>query len=682
MITNRSSYRLNQQEQSLLSKGPKFIPCNTMNKNTLHQYNIAFQRIVYQLRWRAAFDHGVITKTPNQFLKMDSNRDIRPPPTIPTVEARLQEMYRQFSNTVQSAYRSRFKIKSNLSDDERNALKHLRNVSNQITIQPSDKGGEFCIIDSSIYTEAVTSMLNSNNTYRKIYIYDITKIEQRVNDTWRKICSRRNIVKHIMQHFLANCTQIPPLTCLVKTHKEGLKLRPIVNCRVGPCHNISWLIHRITKKFLSNLPYVVTSTEDMLEKISKITPEEIRDHPHLVSLDICDMYTAIPANEAILCLCDHLTSANFNYHGIQTQDIHDLCHVITTNGYFQFNKTVYLQFHGLPMGNVISGLLANVFVSSIERKILHTLNIPGYFRYVDDTCLFCKNSDEANRIINMFNNAHKKLQFEMEEATDNSLNILDVKLTVDQSMGTVNTQLHRKDARSDMFINRKTNLPTSTIMTIAMNETIRIRERCQTEETLKHELELYNKRLMKNGFNRQEARKVTRHSRVYRRTRDVSREDTIFLSVPFISDTLNAKIRKLFARHDIKVTLAHKGKSLKEHLKPPIPPPKCKLSNCHTPKDLCFRKMLVYGMKCNKCNADYIGSTKRHLHTRIKEHLTRDDSAIKRHAGQCMNSNNWSINIITTARDLIDLRIKEAYWIKQRNPKLNGKLELIDLLTK
>lgn len=213
------------------------------------------------------------------------------------------------------------------------------------------------------------------------------------------------------------------------------------------------------------------------------------------------------------------------------------------------------------------------------------------------------------------------------------------------------------------------------VMTIAKNETNRIRSRCQDEAQLEKELKIYNRRLQRNGFNQQEANKVTQHNR---RNAKKEPEDRFFLSVPFVSNQLNIKIKKLFQQHGLPIHLAHRGKSLSQILRPETEQQKCKLKNCRCPPKLCFRKMVVYEAICGRCSSNYIGCTKRFLHIRVAEHFSRNDSAIKKHATSCMGL-GWTFKIIASSRDLVDLRIQEAYLINLKQPSLNNKGELIPM---
>jgi uncharacterized protein YlxP (DUF503 family) len=94
-------------------------------------------------------------------------------------------------------------------------------------------------------------------------------------------------------------------------------------------------------------------------------------------------------------------------------------------------------------------------------------------------------------------------------------------------------------------------------------------------------------------------------------------------------------------------------------------------------KSICLRTNVVYSLVCKQCQAQYIGSTKRHLHTRIKEHFTLSSSAVFSHKSVCRNE--WTVSILSSCRNVADLRIKEAIHIKDSHPKLNKKEDLLKL---
>ena len=97
---------------------------------------------------------------------------------------------------------------------------------------------------------------------------------------------------------------------------------------------------------------------------------------------------------------------------------------------------------------------------------------------------------------------------------------------------------------------------------------------------------------------------------------------------------------------------------------------------CHTPMPLMAN--VVYQFTClHDANSTYIGKTIRHLITRVWEHTT-SPSAIKEHLSSCTTcKDNYSCNsfkVIDSANSDFEVSIKEALYIKHKNPNLNKQL--------
>ena len=103
---------------------------------------------------------------------------------------------------------------------------------------------------------------------------------------------------------------------------------------------------------------------------------------------------------------------------------------------------------------------------------------------------------------------------------------------------------------------------------------------------------------------------------------------------------------------------------------------------------------VVYQFSCRGCESSYIGKTERTLFERTKEHVTRADSAIKRHLDNCSNvehlfcindfvlndanTHEFRLSLVRQNTRIIDqsynwnvLLFKEAYHIKEKCPILN-----------
>ena len=133
--------------------------------------------------------------------------------------------------------------------------------------------------------------------------------------------------------------------------------------------------------------------------------------------------------------------------------------------------------------------------------------------------------------------------------------------------------------------------------------------------------------------------------------------------------------------------LTHRSKTLRNCLgRTPLHKEPCKLQNCplQAPK-LCDVKGCVYKVCCNTCHQVYIGSTKRALHIRIREHLQSPSSSVYQHLHRHSNTNDTNNSskskqiktiIIDKEQDPINLRFLESLYIKKLKPEINSRQEL------
>ena len=81
---------------------------------------------------------------------------------------------------------------------------------------------------------------------------------------------------------------------------------------------------------------------------------------------------------------------------------------------------------------------------------------------------------------------------------------------------------------------------------------------------------------------------------------------------------------------------------------------------------------VVYYIQCENCKNDYVGETGRSLDIRLKEHVSRSNSAIHEHCEQTGHHIRPENTKVLTSEDIhMKRRVKEAIAIKQRRPSLN-----------
>ena len=108
---------------------------------------------------------------------------------------------------------------------------------------------------------------------------------------------------------------------------------------------------------------------------------------------------------------------------------------------------------------------------------------------------------------------------------------------------------------------------------------------------------------------------------------------------------------------------------------------KCPISNTR----LCLRRNAVYQLTCNSCDQQYIGSTTRVIHDRVREHLNNENSSVKKHIYSWQNKEYKGIDvkIIMSQNDPANLPLYETFHIRKCKPTLNSReecTELADLL--
>src|SRR5436190_586078 len=95
---------------------------------------------------------------------------------------------------------------------------------------------------------------------------------------------------------------------------------------------------------------------------------------------------------------------------------------------------------------------------------------------------------------------------------------------------------------------------------------------------------------------------------------------------------------------------------------------------------------VVYKLDCKDCNASYIGQTKRHLSTRIKEYQNnikkRESShlVISKHRTECNHDFRWlEPSILHSEKNKRKREIAEMFFIKKHKNKINLQIDTDNL---
>ena len=531
------------------------------------------------------------------------------------------------------------------------------------------------------------SHLSDPSVYKKVPRMSAQTIERKINEVWRTTASDRCVKTSVTKSYISTNTDIPAFYCLIKTHKDGpqLKVRPIISNKNGPSMRLSWLLSRLLKPLLNTVPAHLENSMQLIEDIRGLESRGGANFVYPFSLDVVALYTSIPPAEAINAVKEKLQGDANNQHirPFSPQQVADMLGVIFKNSFLTFNGMVFKQIGGLPMGNSVSGILAILYMDALEKTVLNSCrNIGLYRRYVDDVLLITTTKEEAEGIFKKFNEHTPEIQFEIEHPEEKdgirSLALLDFELRLGED-SKASFSFYKKAAKRDIFPHFSSAMPLTTKNASILNEVKRISERCTDEQDRAAKLSDFQKVLNNRGYPKDTVDRARRRGRHRDRK---PRESQVFFQMPFFNDATQWKLRKIFKEAELPVTLYNKSTTLRATLRAKLQrdskSSKCDLDDC--PMDasgLCLTRNCVYQLTCRMCGEFYIGSSIRHLHTRVREHYKSDRSSVFQHRKKCLSS--FDIGILARSNDMKCLRFKEAIAIQEKTPKINSRSECDDL---
>jgi hypothetical protein len=346
---------------------------------------------------------------------------------------------------------------TNKQHPETKLITSIRNKlnKNQAIVTQADKSNTMVIIPKTQHEEKLQDFINSNN----FQTCNIDPTQSFQTSTREAVKNSPTLIpkEHRWRYINLNPTA-PTIKGLIKLHKQGQPIRPVVNWHNSPALKLAKIFTNKLNQ-LSPLPnaFNIKNTNNLLTNLAN-TP--LKPHYALASLDIKNLYTNIPVKETKQILTKILVNQNVNSDA--TQEILLWYDTITKQNYFSHNNTTYIQQEGLAMGAPSSGLIAEIFLQHIEHTQLtylsHKHKIIDYCRYVDDILIIYDTSHtDIHNILQDFNGLHPNLQFTAETETDYKLNYLDI--TIHRTPSGLKTAIYRKPTFTDSIIPHNSNHP-------------------------------------------------------------------------------------------------------------------------------------------------------------------------------------------------------------------------------
>lgn len=465
----------------------------------------------------------------------------------------------------------------------------------EIVITKADKTNSIVILDRVTYSEKISNLLNDTDTYSCVAKDPLNDINKAFNRSLEKIL--KNYGDLYKRFKSINCT-LPYMYGLIKTHKPGHPMRPIVSSVGSIQYKLSkWLV-----KILSPLIGTISSSNirnntDLIEKLQSVSlPPDCK----LVSFDVCSLFTKVPVDDVLSFLSEELENYSFQIHG---DDIIELIKLCVTNCHFVFENNFYLQKFGLAMGNPLSPLLSNLYMEFFESRILKNIlnfDLP-WFRYVDDIlCIWPANQD-IDVFLSNLNNLVPSIKFTLESELDNSLPFLDILLIRQGSM--LKYKVYRKNTHKNTYVhyfsNHHVNIKTGIFSTMFLRA-LRVVSPEFMDEEFKYIMNVgeelcYPRHFLENC--------LVKARKCFYNTSQVDKEKPEnVLVLPFHNNF--TVLPKILAKLNIKVVFKYLNTYKKFLIR------NCPISTSGH----------VYSIKCRDCSLCYWGETGKTIDFRFKQH--------------------------------------------------------------
>ncbi|CAF3946895.1 unnamed protein product [Rotaria sp. Silwood1] len=571
-VVNMSKIQLNQQHLQVLSKGLKFIP-------TPKSINI-------------------VTNIVN------CKKSLYSAPLIIKNAARSE-----ISTFIQKWKKPK---QCNMNKEEIKLLNEIKAIEDIIIIQ-ADKGGKIVIMDKSDYITKVEEKLNDKNVYELIKNDPTTTIKEEISEKVTKLANNNKITLNT-KYYLTSNDDLSKIRGQPKLHKTNAPMRIVTCSRNTITSPISQFVYKFIKELRATLNGVISNTFNFVQGISNL---DIDQNERLASLDIQDLYTNIPVTKAIDITIERLVESKILDKLLLTKtDIKDLLQLSLKNNYFQVNGKYYKQKKGLPMGNTLSPILADIYMDYYLNEHLQHINISNkIWRYVDDILIITKmNKEELEDYVNNLNKIRGSIRFTSKYEENNQINFLDTTLTrinKDNQM-KIKIRWFRKITASDRLLNYESCHGKSIKTNIIKNMTTRILQTTKEAKEQKEDLLKLKTMLLNSNYPPSEIEKLikqacqesnansTNHNT---KNKDKKTENLEYsLSLPYVPG-LEVLKRRLESKLHIKLYFSYPNK-LQSHFNRSIKIP----SNS-----------IIYQIPC-ECGKTYIGQTKVGIENRMKQH--------------------------------------------------------------
>ncbi|XP_067121280.1 uncharacterized protein [Centruroides vittatus] len=259
--------------------------------------------------------------------------------------------------------------------------------------------------------------------------------------------------------FLKKCNNarpgMPRLFAFAKTHKEGKEIRPIVENRKVPTFILEKRLHRYISSRLDNSALVAQDPANVVEEIQNLS---LMEEEVATVFDYENMYPSVKIESCKEALLEFLFDVNPEL-ARYNEEISEMVNLICYESCFSFNGQAYRQKRVVPMGSLVSGILCELVIRKMEKKVLYDFkkDVLYFKRYVDDVLIVWRNNSMIGKFVERVNNNNDGLKLKMEQKSSLAIHFLDINIVFKE--GHFSTNVYVKPTHSPLYIPSHSNDP-------------------------------------------------------------------------------------------------------------------------------------------------------------------------------------------------------------------------------
>ena len=478
----------------LLSRGGKFIVTPRMPQLDLRRE-----------REQAFKDYARSVRLRIMFSRQDSGRPFdrryhvpnpawQPSRASPAVEAQLEDLGQRLRETQASLPRHEG---FNCSREEREALDNICHDAD-IIVKPADKNLGLTLITREWYIAECERQLTDTCTYERVHSVSLPGIQRRMLSFIATLDGGIPPNEHKwLTRETERLSQLPQFYIMPKLHKDPVKGRPIVASHSWSTWPLSkWVANRINT-YAGSQETVLTDTNALIAMLRGVEFAE-DDAVSLSTADVESLYTSIPIPDALSAVEERLRAC-----GVDETFLHITIvaiELVLKLNFFEFNGRTYHQKRGLAMGTPLAPPVANLFLASLEARLMRGIPPPVlYVRFLDDILVVQTLSDAAPEgpLWDGLHAMHPDIRL-TRESSPCMVDFLDLQIYRDGKR--LLHRVHQKALNKYLYISPRSCHPRHVIEGFVRTELIRYARNSSTELDFVRICHAFSNRLRERGF--------------------------------------------------------------------------------------------------------------------------------------------------------------------------------------